>query len=212
MSVSYRRYEAGDETAIVELYREVFAIPYSMERWLWQYAQPPEAQRREIFLAFDGPTLVGHASTVPLRLSGALGSLCGAHSQDAFVRSESRGSGIFKELLRRLEELQCSNKVDLVVGHPNPRSFPVMTGVGGYEHLFDLYPYSLDLAVLTGPYNKSASVAVSASPAFTDADTQFLERQLSHYGIRGARTREWLEWRYHPDCGKRYRVVRAREM
>ena len=70
------RYRAEDRRAVDALYRRVFgndAADASRLRWEWQYRRNPNnpGGEPEIWIAREGPAIVGQYATMPVRLAVA---------------------------------------------------------------------------------------------------------------------------------------------
>src|SRR5436305_363082 len=64
--VLIRRYEAGDEQQILDLFARSFHAPRSLESWRWKYENDPWGRER-ISLAFDETgALIGHYAGYPM--------------------------------------------------------------------------------------------------------------------------------------------------
>jgi len=110
------RYQPDDRRAVDLLYRRVFghdAANASQLRWHWQYHQnpnnPPEGPL--IWLAREGPTVVGHYATMPVRLQAGGGERRAAWGMDVMVAPERRRQGIGEALFRTWER-----QVDAALG------------------------------------------------------------------------------------------------
>jgi len=102
------RYQAEDRRAVESLYRRVFghdAANASQLRWQWQYHQnpnnPPDGPL--IWLAREGPTVVGHYAAMPVRVHAAGGERRGAWGMDVMVAPERQRQGIGEALFRTWE-------------------------------------------------------------------------------------------------------------
>src|SRR4051794_22878430 len=63
--ITVRRYQPGDENAIIELFSRSFHTWLSIEHWRWKYRDDPYG-REHISVAFDGERLVGHYAGYPV--------------------------------------------------------------------------------------------------------------------------------------------------
>lgn len=94
LDLTFRPFREGDEAAILALFREVFHVERSPERWAWEYRQNPYGNER-ITLAFDAQGRLGaqHAG-YPVRFSG-LGpeGVTALHIGDLMSAPWARGIG-----------------------------------------------------------------------------------------------------------------------
>ncbi len=106
-----------------QLYRRVFghdAADASELRWHWQYLQNPNNPPGgpQIWLAREGPTVVGEYATMPLRLSLKGVEIAGSWGMDVMVVPERQRQGIGEALIRTWDQQVGAS---LVLG-PSPAS------------------------------------------------------------------------------------------
>jgi GNAT superfamily N-acetyltransferase len=99
------RFRDGDRRAVDQLYRRVFghdAANASQLRWHWQYLQnpnnPPDGP--QIWLAREGPSIVGQYATMPVRLALKGADIAGSWGMDVMVAPERQRQGIGEALFR----------------------------------------------------------------------------------------------------------------
>jgi hypothetical protein len=99
------RYRPEDKRAVEGLYRRVFgndAAEASRLRWDWQYRRNPNnpGQEPEIWIAREGPALVGQYATMPVRLSLRGKEVQGSWGMDVMVAPERQRQGLGEVLFR----------------------------------------------------------------------------------------------------------------
>ena len=99
------RYRAEDRKAVESLYRRVFgrdAAESSRLRWDWQYRHNPNNPRHEpeIWIAREGPAIVGQYATMPVRLSVGGVEVQGSWGMDVMVAPERQRQGLGETLFR----------------------------------------------------------------------------------------------------------------
>ncbi len=99
------RYKPDDRRAVEALYRRVFghdAAEGSRLRWDWQYRHNPNnpGHEPEIWLAREGPAIVGQYATMPVRLSAAGREVQGSWGMDVMVAPERQRQGLGEVLFR----------------------------------------------------------------------------------------------------------------
>ena len=87
------------------LYRRVFgndAAEASRLRWEWQYRRNPNnpGQEPEIWIAREGPAIVGQYATMPVKLSVAGREVQGSWGMDVMVAPERQRQGLGEVLFR----------------------------------------------------------------------------------------------------------------
>lgn len=99
------RYRREDRRAVDALYRRVFGIDAaeaSRLRWEWQYRSNPNnpGQEPEIWLAREGPAIVGQYATMPVRLKIQDKEVQGSWGMDVMVAPERQRQGLGEVLFR----------------------------------------------------------------------------------------------------------------
>jgi GNAT superfamily N-acetyltransferase len=99
------RYRPEDRRAVDALYRRVFGIDAaeaSRLRWEWQYRRNPNnpGQEPEIWIAREGPALIGQYATMPVRLSVKGKEVQGSWGMDVMVAPERQRQGLGEVLFR----------------------------------------------------------------------------------------------------------------
>jgi hypothetical protein len=99
------RYRPEDQRGVEALYRRVFgpdAAAVSRLRWDWQYRRNPTKPDGAplIWVVREGPTVVGHYATMPVRLAVRGRELDAAWGTDAMVAPERRRQGLGELLFR----------------------------------------------------------------------------------------------------------------
>ncbi len=103
------RFRPEDRRAIEALYRRVFgsdAAEASRLRWDWQYrtnpSNPPDGPL--IWVAREGPTVVGQYATMPVRLSLGGKDVPGSWGMDVMVAPERQRQGLGEVLFRTWDQ------------------------------------------------------------------------------------------------------------
>lgn len=99
------RYRADDKRAVEGLYRRVFgndAAESSRLRWEWQYRRNPNnpGHEPEIWIAREGPAIVGQYATMPVRVSMGGREVQGSWGMDVMVAPERQRQGLGEQLFR----------------------------------------------------------------------------------------------------------------
>jgi GNAT superfamily N-acetyltransferase len=102
-------YRPEDERQIAALYRRVFgndAAEGNRLRWDWQYRRnpncPPEGPT--IWVAREGPTVVGQYAAMPVSVSVLGQEICGSWGMDVMVAPERQRQGLGEVLFRTWEQ------------------------------------------------------------------------------------------------------------
>ena len=99
------RYRHEDRRAVEALYRRVFgpdAAEASRLRWEWQYRRNPNnpGGTPVIWVAREGPTVIGQYATMPVRLQVHGQELDGSWGMDVMVAPERQRQGVGEGLFR----------------------------------------------------------------------------------------------------------------
>jgi predicted N-acetyltransferase YhbS len=99
------RYRPEDKRAVESLYRRVFghdAAEASRLRWDWQYRRNPNNPGREpeIWIAREGPAIVGQYATMPVKLSVRNQEVQASWGMDVMVAPERQRQGLGEVLFR----------------------------------------------------------------------------------------------------------------
>ena len=99
------RYRPEDQRGVDALYRRVFgpdAAAASRLRWDWQYRRNPNNPDGQplVWVVREGPTIIGHYATMPVRLSLGGKEIQAAWGTDAMVAPERQRRGLGEELFR----------------------------------------------------------------------------------------------------------------
>jgi GNAT superfamily N-acetyltransferase len=99
------RYRRDDRRAVDALYRRVFGIDAaeaSRLRWEWQYRSNPNnpGQEPEIWIAREGPAIVGQYATMPVKLLVRGTEVQGSWGMDVMVAPERQRQGLGEVLFR----------------------------------------------------------------------------------------------------------------
>ena len=99
------RYRPDDRRAVDALYRRVFgndAAEASRLRWEWQYRRNPNnpGGEPEIWIAREGPAIVGQYATMPVQVSLGGREVRGSWGMDVMVAPERQRQGLGEVLFR----------------------------------------------------------------------------------------------------------------
>jgi GNAT superfamily N-acetyltransferase len=225
------RFRLEDRRAVDALYRRVFghdAANASQLRWNWQYVQnpnnPPDGPL--IWLAREGPTIVGQYATMPVRLSMKGQDLHGSWGMDVMVAPERQRQGI-GEVLFRTWDHHVGASLGLGLSPSSHRLFQKLKWpeVGPVPCLVKPltrralrrpgWPMPLNRLVgaLTYPYvrilSRSRPLRAQIEPVrhFDARFTELWERVSPALGLAVRRDAAYLNWKYVEPPHVRYSIV-----
>lgn len=103
------RYRPDDRRAVDALYRRVFgndAAEANRLRWDWQYRRNPNnpSENPEIWVAREGPTVIGQYATMPVRLRVRDQEIYASWGMDVMVAPERQRQGLGEVLFRTWDQ------------------------------------------------------------------------------------------------------------
>jgi hypothetical protein len=225
------RFTLEDRRAIDALYRRVFghdAANASQLRWNWQYLQnpnnPPDGP--QIWLAREGPTIIGQYATMPVRLTLKGQDLAGSWGMDVMVAPERQRQGV-GEVLFRTWDHHVGASLGLGLSKSSHRLFQKMKWpeVGPVPCLVKpltrralrrpTWPVPLNrlVSAITYPYirvisrTKPMRAQIEPIRHFDSRFTDLWDRLGPAFGLAVRRDAPYLNWKYIEPPHVRYSVV-----
>jgi GNAT superfamily N-acetyltransferase len=225
------RYRDGDRRAVDGLYRRVFghdAANASQLRWSWQYLQnpnnPPDGP--QIWLAREGPTIVGQYATMPVRVAIKGVEIAGSWGMDVMVAPERQRQGIGEMLFRTWDQnvgaslalglSPSSRGVFEKMKWPQVGSVPCMVKPLTRRALRNPNwptPINRLISAVTYPYirivAKSRPLGAQVEPIryFDARFTELWTALAPSFGLAVRRDASYLNWRYVEPPHVRYSIV-----
>jgi hypothetical protein len=225
------RFRPEDRRGVETLYRRTHgpdAAEASRLRWDWQHVRNPNNPTRQpgIWVAREGPTVVGHYPTLPVRVSLRGIEVEGAWGTDALVAPERDRQGLGEALLRTWdrhagaamalgvspESRKLLDKLHWPHGHIVPCLVKPLT-----RRAIRLpnWPQSINrlVSALTVPairvVARSRPLRAECEPIrrFDAAYTALWERLAPKFDLAVRRDAAYLNWRYIEPPHVRYSVV-----
>lgn len=225
------RFRPEDRRGVDTLYRRtqgVDAAEASRLRWDWQHRRNPYNLTGEpgIWVAREGPTVVGHYPTLPVRLSLKGLEIDGAWGTDAMVAPERDRQGLSEALVRAWDR---NSGAVLALGL-SPESAAVLERLRWPEpHVLPCLvkpltrravrrpnlpmPVNRLIAAVTHPFvqvvARSRPLRAECEPIrrFDSAFTALWERLAPKFDLAVRRDARYLNWRYIEPPHVRYSVV-----
>jgi len=226
------RYRPDDHRGVESLYRRVFgadAAAANRLRWDWQYARNPSNPDGAplIWVVREGPTIVGHCATMPVRLAVRGREIDAAWGTDAMVAPERRRQGL-GELLFRTWDRQVGASMGLGLSDssqqllhklhwPEPHLVPCLVKpLTRRAFRRPTWPTAINRlvsAVFTHPVaalvGRSRPLRADVEPLrrFDDEFTDLWERLAPTFDLAVRRDAPYLNWKYIDPPHVRYTVV-----
>jgi len=228
------RYRPDDKRAVDALYRRVFghdAAESSRLRWEWQYRKNPNnpGHEPEIWIAREGPAIVGQYATMPVRLSLGSRELQGSWGMDVMVAPERQRQGL-GEVLFRTWDRNVGASLGLGLSDSSYRLFQKLRwpDVGPVPCLVKPmtrralrrpnWPTGLNrlVSVVTLPVvkivarSRPLAADVRMIQRFDDTFTTLWEELAPKFGLAVRRDAPYLNWKYVSAPHVRYQIAALR--
>jgi GNAT superfamily N-acetyltransferase len=225
------RFNAEDRDQIDALYRRVFgadAAEASRLRWEWQYRRNPHRPPRgpQIWIAREGPTIIGQYATMPVRLSIKGQDVDASWGMDVMVAPERQRQGL-GELLFGTWDRHVGASLGLGLSSSSHRLFQKLRwpDVGPLPCLIKpLSRRALRRAEWSQPLNRLVSAVTYPAirliardqplPApvepirrFSGAFTDLWTKVAPRFDLAVRRDADYLQWKYIGPPHVRYSVV-----
>jgi GNAT superfamily N-acetyltransferase len=225
------RYRAEDRRLVEALYRRVFGRDAALAnqlRWNWQYRSNPNAPADgvSIWVAREGPAVVGHYATIPVRLSVAGREIDAAWGTDVMVAPERQRQGLGETLFRTWDRQvgaslglglsDSSHHLLKKLGWPDVGPVPCLVKPLSRRALRrPTWPVGLNrfVSAVTLPWVRLVSRArplqgeVRAIRNFDDSFTKLWDRIGSRFMLAVRRDAAYLNWKYIQAPHVRYSVA-----
>jgi Acetyltransferase (GNAT) domain len=134
----WRRYQSGDEHALMALFNTEFGMNRSLDHWRWQFADNPYGGPYIVLAERTSDRmLVGSHVAMPFPLNVLGRQRIGGHTLDLVVHHDFRRQGIFETTARACFEWMSGEGVAAVVAFPNASSYPgFVRGLGWHRIVF----------------------------------------------------------------------------
>jgi hypothetical protein len=228
------RYRPDDRRSVEALYRRVFgndAAESSRLRWEWQYRRNPNnpGGEPEIWIAREGPAIVGQYATMPVRLSAAGQEMVGSWGMDVMVAPERQRQGL-GEVLFRTWDRNVGASLGLGLSEASYRLFQKLRwpDVGPVPCLVKplsrrafrhpRWPVAINriVSALTFPLvlvvsrTRPLAAEVRMVQRFDDSFTEFWERVASRFNFAVRRDAAYLNWKFASAPHVRYSIASLR--
>jgi hypothetical protein len=225
------RYRPEDRRAVEALYRRVFgsdAAELSRLRWEWQYRRNPNNPRGEpeIWVAREGPAIIGQYATMPVRLSIQGREVTGSWGMDVMVAPERQRRGM-GEVLFTTWDRNVGASLGLGLSDSSYRLFqklhwpdlgPIPCFIKplsrrAFRHPRWPVPINRLISALTWPFvmiiarTRPLRAEVRLVQRFDDTFTELWERVASKFDFAVRRDAAYLNWKYTNAPHVRYLVA-----
>jgi GNAT superfamily N-acetyltransferase len=228
------RYRSEDRRAVSTLYRRVFghdAAEANQLRWDWQYRRnpnnPPDGP--QIWVAREGPTVIGQYATMPVRLTVRGTEIEGSWGMDVMVAPERQRQGLGEVLFRTWDQhvgaslglglSEASYQLFKKLRWPNAGPVPCLVkplSRRAFRRANWPMPINRLVSALTLPLvrviarTRPLAAQVESIRRFDGSFTSLWERIGGKFDFAVRRDAAYLNWKYIEPPHVRYNVVALR--
>jgi hypothetical protein len=225
------RYRPDDRRAVEALYRRVFGSDMAEAnrlRWEWQYRRNPNnpGGEPEIWVAREGPAIIGQYATMPVRLSVKGREIKGSWGMDVMVAPERQRRGL-GEVLFHTWDHNVGASLGLGLSEASYRLFqklhwpdvgPVPCFVKplsrrAFRHPRWPVPVNRLISAVTWPFvmivsrTRPLTAEVRLVQRFDDHYTQLWERLAPKFDLAVRRDAAYLNWKFATAPHVRYSIA-----
>lgn len=221
-SWNIRKYQDGDEQAIVELLNMAFGKWHGLEYWKWMYKKNP-AGSPIVWLAEHDNKIISHFGLVPIRMKVGNTYMTACYGADGATHPDYQGKGVYTSVWARCNLDPAENGIPLRIIFPNRKLgmykrerkgqiclFGSMTKVLNWKSLLRWHTHNKGFPVNTSahaivrtPNSKTEHVdfEIEKVSAFDERVNVFWEEISKYFQIIVRRDKRYLNWRYteHPE-------------
>ncbi len=203
MTLTFRPYEEGNETAILALFEASFGRPMDPSFWTWRFMDNPLGGPW-IELAWDGDRLAGHYAISPQELVHGESRLLTALSMTTMTHPDYRGQDLFGRLADRLYERLEKAGFACVWGFPNRFSHRLFNNRLQWRDIGEIPTLTLTLKEARIETPDSAFRQVPCEDALPDLD--LIAKNEGNGCLRLGRASGFYDWRVRHAHGTPYRA------
>lgn len=198
--MEFKRYQDGDEKAILELFQKTFNRKMTDQYWNWRYKYNPSIKENLINLAWDRKTLAAHYAVSSTKLFVLGKEVNAALSMTTMTDPAYQGRGLFTGLAGDLFD---SSKLDVIFGIPNENSLKGFVNKLNFELLTDIPMLESDISLQNFKKNENCEEIRS----FDDRFDIFFKKVCVEYHIISLRGKEHLNWRFVDNPQNQYNIL-----
>jgi len=202
--VEIRPYEPGDETAIVELYRQTFDPSFSQADWTWWYQENPLGDQL-VQLAWAGNTLAAHYAVCPVEMIVDGRTVKTALSLHTMTHPAFRGRGLFPRLAETLYARMATAEYAMVWGFPNEMSHRGFIQRLQWKDVCEIPMMQLRIDGFRKELHESP--CVEHVKEFDERFDRLWELVAEGMVLARCRKRDHLNWRFQRHPRNRYSVL-----
>ncbi|MCA9322964.1 MAG: GNAT family N-acetyltransferase [Planctomycetes bacterium] len=214
-------YELGDESSILELFREVFKVERSLDQWNWEFRDHPVGHHIFVGRLPDGK-VVSQFTGLPVRAKVFERTTLFSQIVDSMVHPRCRGGlkkqGLFKlTLLAYCYHFGREDRELVQMGLPNPLAYRLGSQTCYYVPLTKCYAHMKELSEgepVGDPEpevkSQGETYRIDLLDRFPDDHDELWEKVKARHEIICYRDATYMNWRYVKNPHWDYRIVEVR--
>ncbi|MDX1761040.1 MAG: GNAT family N-acetyltransferase [Christiangramia sp.] len=194
-----RKYKAGDEEHILELFELAFSKKLTKEFWLWRFKNNPFLDTEMINLMWEEDILAGHYAVSAIEIIVDHKKVLASLSGTTMTHPSFQGKGIFSSLSNALyKRVRDELGVNMVFGFPNKNSHYGLVKKLGWKDVAVIPNFSLNINDLK---KVESTTTMRIIESFETRHSDFISRTITDLGfsVYVNRSEKYLNWRYQ-DC------------
>lgn len=191
--MEFRKYQSGDESAILELFELVFGSDLGVDYWNWRFRDNP-TKKQMILLCWDEAKLVGHYAVSPVKMRVGAGERMAGLSMTTMTHPDYGGQGIFKKLAEELYQTFYKDEgLDFIWGFPNKNSHGAFIKNLRWKDIQVMPSFSLSII---DAYKPIAEKSLNSFDTFEERHVSSLNKQSADFFVAVVKDTNYLNWRY----------------
>ena len=199
-----RPYQLGDESHILELFRQSYGRDLGEQVWAWRFRDNP-AGPGVIDLSWDGDVLAAHyaVTSLVLRINGR--DWPTGLSGTTMTHPDYRGRGLFPKLARSTYARMAQSGMAMVWGFPNAVSHRGFIRNLDWVDIYEVPTFRLPLTERLSLLPPGDNVVELEE--FDDRFDHLWESVKDDYRVITKRDQKYLQWRYVQNPAEQYRIL-----
>lgn len=144
--INLRKYKSEDELQIINLYKDVFGLSRSKERWEWQFKKNTQGESW-VMLAEDKEQIIGQYALRRNNINFLGNEVVACQTCDIMVNPKYRGKGLFNRLTTECGSYASEKGLKALFGFPNRNAYPGLMRKPGRHKIANLKTYYFRIGI-----------------------------------------------------------------
>lgn len=203
-TLTFRPYQPGDESGIIELYRAVFNLEIPLSSWQWMYQIVPDVDAI-VVVAENQTGIIGHyaVQSRPFWLHGQ--SCLAGLAVGTMIHPDARNVTTLVDMAHLAYDLCREKGLQFLYAFPNDTAWKVRQLLLGWQALPQIIEWVGEVKRWEIPTNE-----IQVYQELPTALHLSLPKDEENYtSIGGGRTPAWLNWRFFQKPDTQYKLLVA---